>query len=402
MLVPAALAEEPFRDLTFDDACKAAKKDAKFILLDFYTTWCPPCKKLDATTWKDAKVQAWLKDKAIALKVNAEKSFKLTSQYKIMAYPTIVVLQPDGAELRRIVGYLDAEQFLIVAKDLSLSTGAAKPASTSAAPRQNDPTSRMRAAESLAQQGKQKEALDEFLWCFDHGKEADATYHSARLTILLNDISQLGRSYPPAIKALADRRDATRELLLKFKGSFDAASDFASLTRQLGDRSGLLAVYDTLRRQGDAGGEARAVLLDDVLDQLIFARRYKDIIDDARDISDRIERTLQMSASTTERAKKDAYMKSAAEYVKQQAIQEGGNYYEALLGAGKKDEAAKLADRLIEFDNTGRTYAVLVQRSRRAGATEAADAVMTRGRKSLPASEQPALEKASSVGAQGH
>jgi thiol:disulfide interchange protein len=46
----------PFRPLHFCEAKKAAEAEQKIVFIDFFTTWCEPCKKLDRTTWKDPEV----------------------------------------------------------------------------------------------------------------------------------------------------------------------------------------------------------------------------------------------------------------------------------------------------------------------------------------------------------
>lgn len=113
----ASRGEEPFAKMSFKEACAAAKRDNKVVLIDFYTTWCRPCKKMDRTTWKDKKVIAWMKEKTVALKVDAEADVVLAKQYDIEAYPTIVLSKPDGTEIDRLVGARDAEGFLEEARD---------------------------------------------------------------------------------------------------------------------------------------------------------------------------------------------------------------------------------------------------------------------------------------------
>ena len=39
----------PFEKLAFDAALNKAKTESKVVFIDFFTTWCGPCKKLDST-----------------------------------------------------------------------------------------------------------------------------------------------------------------------------------------------------------------------------------------------------------------------------------------------------------------------------------------------------------------
>jgi thiol:disulfide interchange protein len=115
---PAGSAGSAFHALTLDQALAKARDDDKLVMVDFYTEWCGPCKMLDAQTWKDAKVQDWLRTKTIAIKLDAEKESKWSDQYKIAGYPTMVFLKPDGSEVGRLVGFLDGRNFLIKAGNI--------------------------------------------------------------------------------------------------------------------------------------------------------------------------------------------------------------------------------------------------------------------------------------------
>jgi thiol-disulfide isomerase/thioredoxin len=86
-----------FRAITFEAATQAAVKENKLIFIDFFTTWCEPCKRLDTQTWTDAAVGKLVGEKAVALKLDAEKEGKaLAQRYKVEAYPTLLLLKADG------------------------------------------------------------------------------------------------------------------------------------------------------------------------------------------------------------------------------------------------------------------------------------------------------------------
>lgn len=70
-----------------------------------------------------------------------------------------------------------------------------------------NPMRRMDEAEAAASAGRYAEALEGFLWCFDHGQEADEAFAGVHASFLVDDILALGEVYPPALQALISRRD---------------------------------------------------------------------------------------------------------------------------------------------------------------------------------------------------
>lgn len=105
-------ARGPFRDLAYTAALEAARAEQKLVLIDFFTTWCPPCKKLDKETWPDPRVAKWLSERTVALKVDAEEDADLARLYRVEAYPTIVIAKADGTEIDRLIGFLGPEEFV--------------------------------------------------------------------------------------------------------------------------------------------------------------------------------------------------------------------------------------------------------------------------------------------------
>lgn len=70
------------------------------VLVDFYTTWCGPCRSL-APVLKQLSED--MHGKAEVVKVNVGEEATLAQKYNIGAVPTLIVFH-DGKEVERMVG----------------------------------------------------------------------------------------------------------------------------------------------------------------------------------------------------------------------------------------------------------------------------------------------------------
>lgn len=80
------------------------------VLVDFYATWCPPCDRLRDEFLTDPSREELLR-RFVLLKVDADApaSFAIKDRYRVGGYPTVLVLDPDGGVLDRVVGYPGAD-----------------------------------------------------------------------------------------------------------------------------------------------------------------------------------------------------------------------------------------------------------------------------------------------------
>jgi thiol:disulfide interchange protein len=176
LLAPARAADSavPFRPLAFDAAAQAATAEGKLVFIDFFTTWCEPCKRLDATTWSDPAVARLLGEKTVPLKLDAEKERDLATRFKIEAYPTLLLLKPDGTEVDRLIGFREAPKFIeeftaalagrnSLARAQATVAAASTSASDNTVPSSEVVKARYDLGQLLAQSGKAEAGLKEYL-----------------------------------------------------------------------------------------------------------------------------------------------------------------------------------------------------------------------------------------------
>lgn len=94
-----------------------AKTEKKMVLIDFTgSDWCPPCKSLHKNVLTSPEFSAFAKASLVLVELDFPKSKEqsaelkaanqaLAKSYGIKGYPTVIVLDGEGKELFRKVGY---------------------------------------------------------------------------------------------------------------------------------------------------------------------------------------------------------------------------------------------------------------------------------------------------------
>jgi thiol:disulfide interchange protein len=103
-----------FIENDWNEALKQAAAQNKYVFVDAYATWCGPCKMLKATTFKDKKAAEFYNKNFINISIDMEKGQgpELASQWRMQAYPTLIIFNPKGQPVLGTVGYIKAPDLI--------------------------------------------------------------------------------------------------------------------------------------------------------------------------------------------------------------------------------------------------------------------------------------------------
>ena len=92
--------------LTNENFEEEVLKSDKPVLIDFWATWCGPCKMLSPVI---AEIAKEYDGKVKVGKVNVDEQPELASAFRVASIPTVVVIK-DGKVTNTSVGYRPKEQ----------------------------------------------------------------------------------------------------------------------------------------------------------------------------------------------------------------------------------------------------------------------------------------------------
>ncbi|MDO5663876.1 MAG: thioredoxin domain-containing protein [Bacteroidia bacterium] len=103
-----------FENMSFNEVLEIAKKENKLIFMDAYTSWCGPCKQMAQTVFTNEKVGDFFNKNFINVKIDMEKGEgpDLAKKYGVTAYPTYLLIRPDGILQYSAYGFMEPDKFI--------------------------------------------------------------------------------------------------------------------------------------------------------------------------------------------------------------------------------------------------------------------------------------------------
>ena len=103
---------------SFDEALKKAKEEKKDLFVDFYADWCGPCKAMESQVFTQPEVGEYFNTHFVCVQVNVEakENSEVVKKYDVKVLPTMVFINREGKEMRRVKGAMVAAALMKEAK----------------------------------------------------------------------------------------------------------------------------------------------------------------------------------------------------------------------------------------------------------------------------------------------
>ena len=112
-------------DAEVDAAFALAKSESKPVFVYWGAKWCPPCNQVKATLFnRQDFIERSRAFVPVYVDGDSPGAQKLGARFKVSGYPTMVLFNPQGAELTRLPGEVDAQRYTEV---LTLGMNAQRP-----------------------------------------------------------------------------------------------------------------------------------------------------------------------------------------------------------------------------------------------------------------------------------
>ncbi|MCW5197432.1 thioredoxin [Buchnera aphidicola] len=97
------------KNITDENFKKYLLTNKKYLLVDFWATWCAPCQSLSVIL---KEIYNQYQDCLKIIKIDVEKNIKLTSKYSVQSIPTLILFKKDQV-IDKNIGFLSKEQLCL-------------------------------------------------------------------------------------------------------------------------------------------------------------------------------------------------------------------------------------------------------------------------------------------------
>jgi hypothetical protein len=233
-------------------------------------------------------------------------------------------------------------------------------------------------AQSLTDEGSYEDALQHYLWYFDHSR-SDGGQRGVRLSFALSDWIELGRRYPKAKQALIEIRDADTSQFSK-GGYADLFQEVSGINKYLSQEDATLALFKTIEQRDPALAGQCYPWVQDLLVQKgeyekclryigdpqgAFERirdsreRMKSWEDQQADRREKMQKRFQVMAKTNSAFLIPPAIPAPPKFADNNFVGQTRQLIEILVGAGRKADAEKIRDQALAVVDDDRLKAAV-------------------------------------------
>lgn len=329
-----------FAKVSLVQAQARAKKEKKFVIADFTASWCGPCRMMDEQTWVDDNVEKWIKSNAIAVQVDVDKDRATSRKLDIRAMPTVIVFAPPDTtkEADRDQGFKGPDELLLWLDAVKSGKPAGDKESLSYESARGkggtrEVKARFKHAERTMAAGDNAAATTEYIWLWQNVEKESPEMVPVRATLVAQRLSELYRNYAAARGQLDELRAAAR--------ANDRTADWLMLNDVTGHQDDTVKWFDSVKN--DPG---KKDLIDQMgpalIDLLVEKGRWADVGKLWGNPTAELQARHEWAREVHDNASDHPNL-----FPKQAAL-----IYASLLAAGRKDEAAQIAEESLKLQNT--------------------------------------------------
>jgi len=188
-----------FQALSFEEAVQATRSAGRWLLVDATAEWCQPCKAMERTTWRDQSLGAWVKEHAVAIRLDIEENEETANSLGIRSVPTVIAFK-NGLEVDRVTGLRNASAVLDWLHGLERGETALDQLRRSIGDPSKNMRGRLDLARALTSSKRFAEATDEYVWLWQHIAQVQPSMSGVRVSFMARDIESLLEQHQDAAR----------------------------------------------------------------------------------------------------------------------------------------------------------------------------------------------------------